>query len=210
MQVTSVSHTGVVCSTHSPLAPALITSQTLLSLQLWNQTTIPTLHTNCACAVLWPWVIGNGFATYGIWTNSCCRVQVLSLSVVFLGMAGYYHTFCKNLSDVVAPLTSLASPKLSFVWSEGRQSMRLAVPNFTHLSRLEVDVSALGAEAVLLLEDKHRNDHPIWCFSKKFKKHQLHHSTIEKEALTLLWSVPWIKICVKSTFCLLFWALLIY
>lgn len=36
-----------------------------------------------------------------------------------------------------------------------------AAPNFTHPFWLEVDVSALGAEAVLLLEDKHRNDHPI-------------------------------------------------
>uniref|UniRef100_A0A673Y3Q0 ribonuclease H n=1 Tax=Salmo trutta TaxID=8032 RepID=A0A673Y3Q0_SALTR len=32
----------------------------------------------------------------------------------FLGMVGYYRTFCKNFSTVVAPLSSLLSPKVPF------------------------------------------------------------------------------------------------
>ena len=35
----------------------------------------------------------------------------------FLGMVGYYRTFAKNFSTVVAPLTSLLCPKVPFVWS---------------------------------------------------------------------------------------------
>jgi len=40
----------------------------------------------------------------------------------FLGMAGYYRAFCRNVSDIVAPLTGLASPKVPFQWSSLCQS----------------------------------------------------------------------------------------
>ncbi|XP_037773242.1 uncharacterized protein LOC119568911 [Penaeus monodon] len=36
----------------------------------------------------------------------------------FLGMAGYYRRFCKNFSDVVAPLTDVLKKKVKFKWSE--------------------------------------------------------------------------------------------
>ncbi len=36
----------------------------------------------------------------------------------FLGMAGYYRCFCKKKLMIVAPLTALCSPKISFYWSE--------------------------------------------------------------------------------------------
>lgn len=116
----------------------------------------------------------------------------------FLGMAGYYRAFCKNFSDIVAPLTSLVSPTTCFYWSEECQAAFeaakallcsapvLAAPNFERPFKLDVDASALGAGAVLLQEDEHGIDHPICYFSRKFRKHQLHYSTIEKEALALL------------------------
>ena len=36
----------------------------------------------------------------------------------FLGMVGYYRSFCKNFSVVAAPLTDLLSPKRLFLWTE--------------------------------------------------------------------------------------------
>ncbi len=36
----------------------------------------------------------------------------------FLGMAGYYRSFCKNFSTIVQPLTSLLSPSRQFLWSD--------------------------------------------------------------------------------------------
>ncbi|KAK2920619.1 hypothetical protein Q8A73_000104 [Channa argus] len=77
----------------------------------------------------------------------------------FLGMAGYYRAFCKSFSDVAAPLTSLVSPQTPYQWSEKCQfafqaakvllcsALVLAAPNFTHPFKLEVDASALGADA---------------------------------------------------------------
>ncbi len=52
--------------------------------------------------------------------------------------------------------------------------------------KLEVDASACGSGAVLMQEDDQTIDHPVCYFSKKFNKHQLNYSTIEKEALALL------------------------
>ena len=95
----------------------------------------------------------------------------------FLGMAGYYRAFCKNFSDIVAPLTSLVSPKTSFRWSEECQAAFeaakallcsapvLAAPNFERPFKLDVDASAVGAGAVLLQEDEHGIDHPVCYFS---------------------------------------------
>lgn len=62
-----------------------------------------------------------------------------------------------------------------------------------HRFKLEVDVSALGAGAVLLQEGPDGVDHPVCYFSKKFKNHQLHYSTIEKEALALLLALHFIS-----------------
>ncbi|KAK5902645.1 hypothetical protein CesoFtcFv8_007881 [Champsocephalus esox] len=92
----------------------------------------------------------------------------------FLGMAGYYRRFCRNFSSVAAPLTTLTSPSKSFVWSD-----------FSKPFKLEVDASGVGTGAVLLQEDAQAIDHPVSYFSRKFNKHQLKYSTIEKEALAL-------------------------
>ncbi len=35
----------------------------------------------------------------------------------FLGMTGYYRTFCRNFSEVVHPLTNLTGPKVPFLWT---------------------------------------------------------------------------------------------
>lgn len=40
----------------------------------------------------------------------------------FLGLVGYYRAFCRNFSDVVAPLTDLLKKHVRFVWSESCQS----------------------------------------------------------------------------------------
>lgn len=66
----------------------------------------------------------------------------------FLGMAGYYRSFCKNFSTVVTPLISLLSPANSFIWTEECQNAFeevkamlysapiLAAPNFERCFKL--------------------------------------------------------------------------
>ncbi len=113
----------------------------------------------------------------------------------FLGMAGYYRSFCRN---VAATLTNLLSPKVIFVWTELCQVafdnlkvllssyLILVAPDFSLPFKLAVDASDFGVGAVLLQGDAMGLEQPVCNFSRKFKIHQKHYSTIEKEALALI------------------------
>ena len=125
----------------------------------------------------------------------------------FLGMVGYY-CFCRNFSVVVAPLTSLCSPAVPFVWTTACQrafdsaksllcsAPVLAAPDFARPFQLEVDASAVGAGAVLLQEGESVVQHPVCYFSIKFKNHQLNYSTIEKETLAMLLALQHFEVYV--------------
>ncbi|KAL0152923.1 hypothetical protein M9458_051752 [Cirrhinus mrigala] len=116
----------------------------------------------------------------------------------FLGMVGYYRSFCRNFASVVTPLTDLLSTARKFVWSPECDSTFnaakdllssapvLSAPCFTLLFKLQVDASSSGARAVLLQEDADGVEHPVCYFSKKFTNAQQKHSTIEKETLALV------------------------
>ena len=128
----------------------------------------------------------------------------------FIGMTGYYRSFCKNFSTVVAPLTDLLSTKKPYVWSRDCQvafdnakallcnAPVLAAPDFTVPFKLQVDASALGAGAVLL-QERTGIEHPVSFFSKKFNSAQLKYSTIEKEALALLLALQHFEVYVGSS-----------
>lgn len=125
----------------------------------------------------------------------------------FLGMAGYYRGFCRNFSTVACSL----SPSNPFVWTEECQhafdSVKvllcsvpvLAAPDLLRSFKLEINASAVGAAAVLLQEDGAGVDHPVCYFSRKFNKNQLNYSTIEKEALSLLFALQHFEVYVGST-----------
>ncbi len=129
----------------------------------------------------------------------------------FLGMAGYYRSFCKNFSMVVNPLTSLLSPSRTFVWNDECQNAFdnvkallcstpvLSAPDVERIFKLEIDASSVGAGAVLVQEDAYGIDHPVCYFSRKFNKHQLNYSTIEKETLALLLALQYFDVYVSST-----------
>ena len=112
---------------------------------------------------------------------------------------------------VVAPLTSLCSPAVPYVWStacqcafEAAKSLLcsapvLAAPDFSRPFQLEVDASAVGAGAVLLQEGEGVVQHPVCYFSVKFKNHQLNYSTIEKETLAMLLALQHFEVYVGSS-----------
>ena len=119
----------------------------------------------------------------------------------FLGMIGYYLSFCVNFSTVVASLTNLLKGKTQFNWTpECQQAFDnaklllstapvLAAPRLDRPFKIQVDASQVGAGAVLLQVDDQGFDRPVCYFSKKFNKHQFNYSTIEKEALALVWAL---------------------
>ena len=116
----------------------------------------------------------------------------------FLGLASYYRRFCKNFSSVAAPLTSLTSSKVKFIWNKECQASFEALklflcnnpvlksPDFNLPFILQTDASDTGAGGVLLQESPDGMLHPVSYTSSKFKTPQKSYSTIEKEALSLV------------------------
>lgn len=74
----------------------------------------------------------------------------------------------------------------------------LAAPCIGHSFQIQVDASHVGAGAVLLQTDVHVIERQVCYFSRKFKSHQLHYSTIEKEALALIWALQFFEIYLTS------------
>ena len=128
----------------------------------------------------------------------------------FLGLVGYYRSFCKNFSSVVAPLTDLLKAKAEYIWSSTCQNAFdsvkallcsapvLAAPRFDQPFKLHVDASNVGVGAVLLQENAAGIDCPVSFFSRKFNKHQYNYSVIEKEALALVWALQHFDVYVGS------------
>ncbi len=110
----------------------------------------------------------------------------------FLGMAGYYRSFCPNFSSVVAPLTDLLQARAKFVWTPKCEnafenvkrlltsSPVLTAPRLDKPFKLQVDASQVGTGAVLLQTDEHGINRPISYFSRKFNSYQTNYSTIER------------------------------
>lgn len=129
----------------------------------------------------------------------------------FLGLVGYYRSFCKNFSTVVAPLTDLLKGSARFVWSSSCQrafddiksvlcsSPVLAAPRMDHPFELQVDASDVGAGAVLLQKDTNGVGRPVSFYSKKFNAFQLNYSVIEKETLALIWALQHFDVYVGSS-----------
>lgn len=74
----------------------------------------------------------------------------------------------------------------------------LAAPRIGYPFQIQVDASQVGAGAVLLQTDEHGIERPVCYFSRKFRAHQLHYSTIEKEALALIWALQFFEVYLTS------------
>ena len=59
-------------------------------------------------------------------------------------------------------------------------------PNFQKQFLLMIDISGVGAGAVLMQSDFEEIEHPVCYFSRKFNPSQRNYSIIEKEALALV------------------------
>lgn len=73
----------------------------------------------------------------------------------------------------------------------------LAALCLNELSKIQADVSRVGAGA-LLLQEEGGIDKPVSYFSKKFNSYQLNYSTIEKEALALIWALQHFEVYVGT------------
>jgi len=83
----------------------------------------------------------------------------------FLGMGGYYRKFCPNCSTITSSLANLLRKGVKLSWTESCQFAFDNIMDFSKESKLVIDASDVGVDAVLLQEGKDKIDLPICYFS---------------------------------------------
>ena len=120
----------------------------------------------------------------------------------FLGLASYYRRFIKNFATVTKPLTDLTRTKgvPRFKWNHLAEDAFRAIktalihaPCLTCLDQsapliLQVDASQVGLGAILCVEIE-GEERPIAFASRQLKESEQKYSSIQKEALALLWGL---------------------
>lgn len=114
----------------------------------------------------------------------------------FLGLAGYYRKFIKNLSKIAKPLTDLSEKDIPFMWTDRQQSSFeelkhklctapvLGYPKYDEIFTLTTDASNEGIGAILS-----QAGHPCCYISRTLNPPEKNYSTTEKELLAIVWAV---------------------
>ncbi|XP_075737410.1 uncharacterized protein LOC119162224 [Rhipicephalus microplus] len=120
----------------------------------------------------------------------------------FLGLAGYYREFISDYATLTSPLSDLTRKGLpnTVKWGPDQESAFvqlkkcltttpiLKLPDFERPFVLRTDASDRGIGAVLLQEHE-QILHPVAYASRKLLPREVAYSTVEKEALALVWGV---------------------
>ena len=130
----------------------------------------------------------------------------------FVGMCNYYRDFVPHFSDIVSPLTSLASaspstfadlwtPKHTRCFEEVKQALTLAAEEtlalFDFASKsplvMETDASDIGISAILSQCDKEGKLRPIAYLSRRLSSAEQNYNVTEKEFLAIIYGVSKIR-----------------
>ena len=119
----------------------------------------------------------------------------------FLGIAGHYRKFFPAFATVSAPLTGLAKKGVKFSWSDHHRHVFqilkhylcsppvFAYPDFDRPFLLQTDASDVGLGAILSQHDGKGQERVIAYASYTLSPREQNYSTIEKEALAVVFAV---------------------
>ena len=125
----------------------------------------------------------------------------------FLGLTSYYRRFLKNYAELSTPLVALTKghPKkgkrVSIDWDEKAEmsfqelkdkmckEVVLKFPNYSNIFRVTSDASQSAIGGVLSQLDENGHDRPICLFSRVLNDSEKKYSTLEKEALGLVYGL---------------------
>ena len=118
-----------------------------------------------------------------------------------LGLASYYRKFCPKFAEITEPLTYLTKKNVPYVWTEKQekafQTLKeklasapiLAQPIYGRPFIVSTDASKYAIAGCLSQVDEKGNEHPVSYISRKLKDSEVNYSTVEKEALALIYCV---------------------
>lgn len=121
----------------------------------------------------------------------------------FVAFANYYRKFIPNFSEIAIPLNKACRKNIQFLWSEEcEQSFNLLktaltkppvlqYPNFSPDNEflLQTDASGKAIGSVLCNMD----GRPVAYASRSLNKAEINYPTIEKELLSIVWSVKYFR-----------------
>ena len=119
----------------------------------------------------------------------------------FLGMAGYYRKYLRDLSRVTAPLRNLLAKHVQWSWGKPQNDAFLAVkemlvsPAVLKMPvkglpyRLATDWSEYGYGAVLSQIHPDGNEYPVAFASRACNKHEKNYASYKGEMLAAVWGV---------------------
>jgi hypothetical protein len=113
---------------------------------------------------------------------------------VFTGMVNYYHDTWICKSELLAPLTSMTSKNVKFIWMDEHQKafdnikniiicreVMLTFPDFSRPFHIYIDASDKQLSAVITQDEKH-----IVFYSRKLKSAPQRYTTGEQELLSIV------------------------
>lgn len=118
----------------------------------------------------------------------------------FLGICGYYRRFIHNYAKIAEPLIALLRKNVEFRWTvfceESFNILKkllssppiLQFPDFGKTFYITTDASDIAIGSVLS-QQVNDYDLPVAYASRVLNKHERNYSTIEKELLSIVWSV---------------------
>ena len=118
----------------------------------------------------------------------------------FLGLAGYYRRYVKNLAAITGPLHALTRKDAVFHWSDDCQdafdrlkmllttSPITAFPDFSQSFRLYTDASTSGLGAILA-QVREGRERIVCCPSRSLNQAEKAYTATMLECLAIVWAV---------------------
>lgn len=119
----------------------------------------------------------------------------------FLGLAGWYHRFVPNFSQIAEPINALKKKGKTFHWSDKCQQAFeqfkaclssppiLSHPNLQHPFTVYTDASDTGLRAVLTQRKEQGMEEVIAYASRSLNPAETNYSVTEKECLAVIWAL---------------------